>query len=90
MKDRELLIERLERLAIVLDELMPRCAELVRDALELLKEQEPVKPLAQADDTFECSCGAIVGWDELDASGIVHTHFNYCPFCGRAIKWDES
>ena len=36
----ELLNERLERLAIVLDEIMPHCALLVRDALELLKEQE--------------------------------------------------
>ena len=40
--DRELLLERLERLAIVLDELMPQCAELVRDAISLLKEQEDV------------------------------------------------
>ena len=40
MTDRELLLERLERLAIVLDELMPQCAELVRDAVALLKEQE--------------------------------------------------
>jgi len=36
----ELLNERLERLAMVLDEIMPNCASLVRDALELLKEQE--------------------------------------------------
>ena len=36
----ELLNERLERLAIVLDEIMPHCALLVRDALELLKEQQ--------------------------------------------------
>lgn len=36
----ELLNERLERLAIVLDEIMPNCAILVRDALALLKEQE--------------------------------------------------
>lgn len=35
----ELLNERLERLAMVLDEIMPKCALLVRDALELLKEQ---------------------------------------------------
>ncbi len=40
MPDRELLLERLERLAIVLDELMPQCAELVRDSIALLKEQE--------------------------------------------------
>ena len=40
MTDMELLLERLERLAIVLDELMPQCAELVRDSIALLKEQE--------------------------------------------------
>ena len=38
----ELLNERLERLAMVLDEIMPNCASLVRDALELLKEQQKV------------------------------------------------
>ena len=38
----ELLNERLERLAMVLDEIMPNCAFLVRDALELLKEQPPI------------------------------------------------
>ena len=36
----ELLNERLERLAIVLDEIMPQCALLVRDAISMLKEQE--------------------------------------------------
>ena len=39
MTDRELLLERLERLAIVLDEIMPRCAELVRDAIALINTQ---------------------------------------------------
>ena len=36
----ELLNERLERLAMVLDEIMPNCALLVRDALEMLKDQQ--------------------------------------------------
>lgn len=36
----ELLNERLDRLALILDEIMPNCANLVRDALDLLKEQE--------------------------------------------------
>jgi len=40
--DRKLLMERLERLAIVLDELMPGCAELIRDTISLLKEHEEV------------------------------------------------
>lgn len=38
----ELLNERLDRLALVLDEIMPNCANLVRDALDLLKEQEDI------------------------------------------------
>ena len=38
MTDRELLLERLERLAIVLDELMPQCAELVRDAITIIDD----------------------------------------------------
>lgn len=38
--DRKLLLEQLERLAIVLDELMPLTAEVVRNAISLLNEQE--------------------------------------------------
>ena len=36
----ELLNERLERLAMVLDDIMPHCAMLVRDAIEKLNEQQ--------------------------------------------------
>jgi len=46
----ELLNERLERLAIILDEIMPQCAELVRDALSLLKEQEEIINRYQLED----------------------------------------
>jgi hypothetical protein len=63
-------------------------AEVAEESIELLKEQEAVQPIAKEDDTFECVCGAIVGWDELDSSGIVTTRFNYCPFCGKAVKWE--
>lgn len=42
MTDMKLLLEQLERLAVVLDEIiiMPRCAVLVRDAIALLKKQQ--------------------------------------------------
>ena len=40
IKEPELLNERLERLAMVLDEIMPNCALLVRDALALLKNRK--------------------------------------------------
>ena len=45
----ELLNERLERLAIVLDEIMPQCALLVRDAISLLKEQDETIKQQQAE-----------------------------------------
>lgn len=63
-------------------------AQWADDALKLLKEQEAVNPIAKEDDTYECICGAVVGWDELDVSGMVQTRFNYCPFCGRPVKWE--
>ena len=43
MEDTEVFFGQLERLAIVLDEIMPGCATLVRDALKLLKEQKNLK-----------------------------------------------
>ena len=57
---------------------------LAKDALELLKEQEPVKPkeerLDDVDSIFRCgNCG-------------VHFYFRqqkYCAICGRKAKWDE-
>ena len=48
----ELLNERLDRLALVLDEIMPNCANLVRDALELLKEKEAIIEQYRKADTF--------------------------------------
>ena len=61
--------------------------EYIDNTISLLKEQEAIEPIAKEDDTFECVCGAIVGWEELDSSGIVTIRFNYCPFCGKAVKW---
>ncbi len=85
----ELLNERLERLAIVLDELMPQCAELVRDALELLKKQEAVKPI-------------ITPWVENEDGEVIlakrecgrcgYQFFtvrpNFCEKCGTPILWE--
>lgn len=83
MPDRELLLERLERLAIVLDELMPQCAELVRDSIVLLKEQEAVEPHSHltddADLYFTCGkCGNVI-WSEW---------YKYCPTCGLKVAWN--
>lgn len=40
MSDMKLLLKQLDRLAIVLDVIMPRTALVVRNAIELLKKQQ--------------------------------------------------
>lgn len=61
MADRELLLSRLERLAIVLDDLMPGCADLVRETIELLKEQEAeIRQLRLALDIAKGTCKGII------------------------------
>ena len=67
--------------------------EIVRDALELLKALEPVAPIQGADDQDEdifcCgSCGAVVGVPFLGPPGECEVQDNYCPNCGRAVKWE--
>lgn len=102
MSDRELLLERLERLAIVFDELMPQCAELVRDAIALLKEQEDLgTELTNAVELIhkkneqikkllkDQEAKQIVGI----ADSIEGIEVGYCPSCGRSIvnkKIDET
>ena len=51
----------------------------VLDALELLKAQEPVKPVYNGDcDWEECSnCGYVLS-----------KQYNPCPGCGRPVKWE--
>ena len=78
----ELLNERLDRLALVLDEIMPNCANLVRDALELLKEQEAVKPRRiDGKRNHFIKCG--------NCNDDLMTGYKFCPNCGKAVKWNE-
>lgn len=79
----------------------PDCKEtLIRSAVELLKAdqtylkaQEPVKPVPAIDDADDWWCGncyqSVVGEEELDASGFVSVKFNFCPNCGKAVKWND-
>lgn len=66
-----------------------QCQCAVKDALELLKAQEPVKPYAQGDGSFACdNCGETVGWEEMNCGGISMVKYKYCPECGKEVKWD--
>lgn len=66
---------------------------LMRDALALLKAQEPVAPvrksfLVSAPDEYGATpsmtvCGACGAW-----LLTVEPRAKYCPNCGRAVKWE--
>lgn len=90
MSDRELLLERLKRLAIVLDELMPQCAELVRDTIDLLKEQDAVKPVRdkKTGRIWLCGkCGSYVGFEDHDEDDP-NEFDKFCRECGHPVLWE--
>lgn len=101
MIDRENVIENLEQNIRWIEEI--ECHQFpgwgnvtmaMRDALELLKEQKPIKPTISVD-TWICSkCGHTLESQELiddkeNPQVLIHEQYQYCPNCGRAVKWDE-
>lgn len=54
---------------------------------ELLKEQVPLEPYACEGDMM-CGNGCeIVGYIR-ESDGKIECLANYCPYCGRPVKWD--
>ena len=94
MPERELLLERLERFAIVLDGILPKCAGLVRDAITMLKEQEP-KQIVRKQGKHENSDGSIdyfAEWYCPHCGKLLNRGFDtpwieFCYMCGRPVKW---
>jgi hypothetical protein len=66
---------------------------MAADAIALLKEQGPIKPTLSID-TWICSkCGHTLESQELiddkeNPQVLIHEQYEYCPCCGRAVKWD--
>ena len=59
-------------------------------AVELLKEQDPVKAVADGEDSYMCNnCGTVIGWAEWEPGGIEEVKYQFCPECGKAVKWDD-
>ena len=57
--------------------------------ISLLKEQEPVKAVADGED-YRCNnCGTLIGWTAWEPGGIEKVKYKFCPECGRSVKWDE-
>lgn len=59
-----------------------RCQCAVKDALELLKEQAPVKPVNYS--PYGCLCGRCL----QPLEGIYDYRPKYCPNCGREVNRD--
>ena len=60
-------------------------------ALALLREQEPVEPVLDID-TWKCrNCGHDLEHQEMLGDNVLfHEQYNYCPNCGKAVKWDDA
>ena len=75
-----------------------KCADLMTDALALLKEQEAELSYREAkaithtatklDDATCPSCGNVVGKAEKWNGQNVFIQWKYCVFCGQALKWE--
>ena len=78
--------------ALVLLKEDERAIQFQSDRLDaLLKAQEPVAPVQQPDEEYICgACGnGVVGCDVFDEAGIESVKNDYCPTCGRRVKWER-
>lgn len=57
------------------------------DTLELLKEQEPVKPI---DETCWNYTYGRCGHCGIPLPALEGLHSKFCWMCGKAVKWDDA
>lgn len=74
-------IDKHRNMGLVLDGV----ERMKRDALELLKEQEPVSPIPYQQDT---SIGFFAGFKCGGCNAEVFPDYRFCPMCGKAVKWE--
>lgn len=77
-------------------EIPPDCLDncrILQDAVELLKEQEAIKPYMDYDgqDVWRCGkCGnSLMHPSYYESDEDQKNHIRYCSHCGRAVKWDD-
>ena len=70
------------------DGVAPECSVMYTDAIAMLKEQEPVKPIRDIDGIYYCgNCDQnCVGYEVEFTHSIIKLE-NYCHKCGRRVKW---
>ena len=104
MTDREKVIKGI-RCCMAISQVMRMCEEcpyrniakcyccegvLGADALALLREQEPVKPIFDEEDVSgRCGvCGHALTHQSMVGDVLVDEWFQYCPICGRKVDWN--
>jgi hypothetical protein len=61
----------------------------IRKAIVLMKEQKPVEPVLDQDSMVCGVCGHEVIWQKLLGSDVLlDEQLDYCPHCGRQVKWE--
>lgn len=59
------------------------------ELIEMLKEKGPVEPNLDVDEWMCGNCGHKLEHQELlGDSMLFHEQYNYCPNCGRKVKWE--
>lgn len=91
--DREKVIKALEEAIPFIDSRgYGGVAEIIHDALSMLKEQDAVEPRRDAICVrmFRCgACGEYVGFIDSDP-GDPNEQDNYCRNCGQEVKWNAN
>lgn len=84
MADREKVIKGLEQFKADFKPFCGNGADWARvdDAIDLLKEQEPVEPIPPTDESDLWRCG------NCNHQLFRCTHQRYCDMCGKAVKWE--
>lgn len=86
MADKETVIGEFERWC---DEMADECPVICLHVLALLKEQEPIAPKLEQESMVCGVCGHDVIWQKMLGDNMWHDDYlNFCPHCGRAVKWD--
>lgn len=64
--------------------------DAIKTVLELLAEQEPVKPIFDEEDVSgRCGvCGHALTYQSMVGNVLVDEWFQYCPICGRKVDWN--
>lgn len=62
---------------------------MMRDALALLKEKDPIEPIELIDDFYPIGDPLrTIGWKCSKCMGRLGGLENYCPNCGCEVKWE--